>query len=110
MIYPAHNHNYFFNLAYPTYITLPQKQYTVGEYGKQTVSFELRGKPPPLVTAKFAGKATDVIKSNTRSALRYRYEATLENLKRDQCGKEMNFKANTYKTLTFNTKIIVSCK
>ena len=98
------------NLVHPAIVTAPNKEYIVKENGRQTINFELRGEQSPKFTALFADKSVEVRMKHTQTPHMYHYQVTLNNLKRRLCGRIMKFQGSGYKTIAFNTTILVLCK
>ena len=74
------------------------------------VSFAMYGNPKPDVTVTLGEDTLDIVSTAGSNPFTYNYTAKLQNANRNQCGKNMAFKAVGYTNMTFLTKINVSCK
>ena len=102
----------FYIIAYPELQGAWKSSHRVVEHRNLDVSFILLGNPQPNVTATMEEETLTVATTAGPNLYIYNYTLTLQNVSRNQCGKNITFKAVGYNnwTLSLETNINVTCK
>ena len=103
---------FIFKIAYPELQGAWKSSHRVVEHRNLDVSFILLGNPQPNVTATMEEETLTVVTTAGPNLYTYDYTLTLQNASRNQCGKNITFKAVGYNdsTLSLETNINVTCK
>ena len=101
----------FYVKAYPELQAAWESSHRVVEHKNLDVSFILFGNPQPSVKATVEEEILTVVTTAAPNPYTYDYTFTLQNVSRNQCVKNITFKAVGYEsTLSLETNINVTCK
>ena len=103
---------FYIIIAYPELQGAWKSSHEVVEHRILGVSFLLLGNPQPSVTATMEEETLTVVTTAGPNPYTYNYTLALQNASRNQCGKNITFKAVGYNnsTLSLETNINVTCK
>ena len=101
----------FYIIAYPELQGAWKSSHRVVEHRNLDVSYILFGNPQPSVKATVEDETLTVVTTAGPNPYTYDHTFTLQNASRNQCGKNITFKAFGYdSTLSLETNINVTCK